>query len=129
VAEHRLREEVGDSWKWKTHETVMRARLATAAQRMFGDLAALLEWEVKPGSQGKFSARAEIPGYTTTLEWTGDITGLYQFFAWTNPPDHSSTKYLIDGRLKLGAILSEEEGSEPGDEELEYDEERNGPVF
>jgi hypothetical protein len=101
---------------WMTNEAAFRLRLTDAAQQMFGDVAALLEWSVEPRFSGLLEARAEIPGYITRLAWSPDITGLYVFFARTANPGGSVTKYLVDGRLKLGAILF---GEEP---EGEFDE-------
>jgi hypothetical protein len=113
--EHEQRGEANP--EWKTYEPSFRARLlgypagslvpgtSGAVREMFGDAADLLEWEIKPGFGGQFHARAEIPGYTTTLEWTPDVTGLYQFFAWSHGSGGASVRHHIDGRLKLGAVL------------------------
>ena len=94
--------------EWKSNEKLFRYNLGEAAQYMFGGLSALLEWSVKESFGGQLEARAEIPGYTTTLSWAPDITGLYLFWAWTRDPDGGVSKHPVDGRLKLGAILSEE---------------------
>ena len=119
-AEHKKRSQPESDWM--TEEKLFRIRLKDSSREMFGDLTVLLEWEVKSGFGGLLRARAEIPGYTTTLEWTPDITGLYQFFAWSRG-SNNLVKYHLDGRLKLGAILSGEEPYEAdgplgiGDEE------------
>lgn len=107
---------------WKTSEPMFRHRLSQAAEQMFGDLAPLLEWEVALHFGERLKATAEIPGYTTRLEWSPDITGLYVFRAWTRSPDYGVNSYHIDGRLKLGAILFEEEPDEgPGEAEAQQD--------
>jgi hypothetical protein len=103
--EHRKRGEADP--EWHTLEPVFRLRLKEAAERMFGDLAPLLSWTVYT-QFGKLRARAEIPGYAARLEWSADITGLYAFRAWAGSAGEG-TWYLIDGRLKLGAVLWEED--------------------
>lgn len=90
------------------------------AREMFGGLADLLEWTVETGFRDGLTARAEIPGYKTNLEWSPDITGLYQFYAITSDPGGGITRHLIDGRLKLGAIFVKW-GLEL-DEEYSYDD-------
>lgn len=94
---------------WQTDQAAFRIRLKDAAKELFGDLAPLLDWEIKPSSGGVLRAMAPIPGYRTRLHWSRDITGLYVFQAWTQDEDYGLHRDVIDGRLKLGAVLYEAE--------------------
>lgn len=137
--EHHKRGEQADTF-WRTSPEAFRLRLDEASRQVFGDLAGFLTWEVSLNPGDRLRGRTRIPGYSTVLEWVEDITGLYVFYAWASPPDGSLRKYLIDGRLKLGAILSEEEppyeadgslgiGAEEDDLYRDHDDKRDGPVF
>jgi hypothetical protein len=105
--EHHERGETDPSWK--SDPVRFTHRLDEAARQMFGDLAPLLTWTVGIRCVDQLEAWAGIPAYSTDLVWVPDITGLYRFHARTRDADGFVSCHLLDGRLKLGAILSQED--------------------